>query len=89
MLNDWLKAVFPGKSVAYTLVGINVCFFLWCNLTTKKEKRWKAFENFSYSYETLKNREYLNLMMNPLVSRRVDDFVIDTGILLTLGTIFK
>jgi hypothetical protein len=85
MLKKWLSAITPGKSLAYALAGINFTFFLWCNLSTKKEKRWAAFEHFSYSIESFKNRDYINLFVSPLVSRRVDDLIFDTGILLTLG----
>lgn len=89
MLNKWLFSVFPGKSVVLSLVGINFTFWLWCNLTTKNTKRWNAFEHFSYSLESYKNRDYINLFVSPLVSRRLDDLVFDTGILLTLGKILN
>jgi len=85
MLKKWLHAIVPGRSLAYSLAGINIALFLWCNFTTKNNKRWNAFEHFSYSLESFKNRDYINLLISPLVSRRIDDLIFDTGILLTLG----
>jgi hypothetical protein len=87
MLKKWLHAITPGQSLALALAGINFTFFIWCSLTTKKEKRWDNFQNFSYSIESFKNRDYINLFVSPLVSRRVDDLIFDTGVLLTIGIV--
>jgi hypothetical protein len=85
ILRKYVLGLFPGKSVALSLAGMNLAFWFWCNASTKKEKRWDAFEKYSYSKESFKNRDYANLFLSPLVSRRVDDLIFDTGILITLG----
>jgi len=88
MLHKWLHAVIPGRSLALVLAGINCGFFLWCNLSTKPYKRWEAFKNKSFSIESYKNREYINFLLSPFLSRRIDDLAFDVGILLTLGNLF-
>lgn len=89
MLNKWCQAVFPGKSIALSLAGLNLGLWLWCNFTTNKEKRWISFESLSYSENSHKNRDYINLFASGLLSRRIDDLVFDVGVMAVLGKIFS
>ena len=83
----WYKDMFLGKklSIAKFFAIVNFAFFLYSNFRYKKENRWKALEGVSYSLENYKNRDYIPLFASILGSYRVDDLVLETGILLTIG----
>jgi len=84
---DWYKNLLLGNklSIAKFFAIVNFAFFLYTNFRYGKEKRWRALEGVSYSLENYKNKDYIPLFASILGSYRVDDFVLETGVLLTIG----
>jgi hypothetical protein len=84
---NWLKTLILGNkiSIAKFFAIVNFAFFLYTNFRYKKEKRVQAIQGVSYSLQNLKNKDYIPLFASLLGSYRLDDLVLETGILLTIG----
>jgi hypothetical protein len=84
---DWLKNLIISPRLTFTqfLAIINIGLFLYANFRYNKRKKGLALSGVSYSKESMRSREYIPLFASLLGSRRIDDVLLDTGILLTLG----
>lgn len=84
---DWFLKFLFSKKVTFCgiLAAVNVSLFLYANLRYGWENRWKAIEGVSYSLHNLKMKDYSNLLTSQLGSYRVDDLILETGILLIFG----
>jgi hypothetical protein len=84
---NWLKNSLIGKgmTIAKGLAGVNILLFLYVNLRMSKEGQFKALQGVSYSLRNFYNKDYIPLFASLLGSYRLDDLVLDSGIILTLG----
>lgn len=84
---DWAAKFILSKhlSLARIFALINLGLFVYVNLRINKEKSWIALSGVSYSFKNLKEKDYIPLLVSGLGSYRIDDLVLDTGILITLG----
>jgi hypothetical protein len=84
---NWIKSLVLGNklSIAKFFAIVNFAFFLYTNFRYKKEKRVQAIQGVSYSLSNLRNKDYIPLFASLLGSYRLDDLVLETGILLTIG----
>lgn len=64
---------------------INTFLFGYCWLAPNQKTRYEHQNNVSFSEENLRAKDFLNLLMSQLGSRRADDYVIDSVVLLTIG----
>jgi hypothetical protein len=85
-----IKALIPEKMhLAAFLAFLNVGLFLYVNLPSWKktwsEKRFEILRGVSYSVANLKNKDYIPLFASLMGSYRLDDLILETGILLTIG----
>lgn len=85
---DWLiNNILTNKlSLTKLLLGVNTAIFLYSWLKPSKQKRFEAQSGISFSPINASNRDYFSLFASLLGSRRIDDFVLDTAILATIGT---
>lgn len=84
---DWYTR-FLGSgflSISRSLAALNIALFLYANLRYRDSSRWKALQGVSYSLADFKNKDYIPLFASLLGARRIDDLVLETGILATLG----
>lgn len=81
-----MTSFFP-KSLSFSRLFalINAGLFLYVNLRLTKKGQWLGLEGVSYSVDNQEKRDYINLLASILGSRRVDDLVLETGILATVG----
>ena len=86
-LNWFIKTVVPTKSIAVFLAGVNLALFLYSNVRTTSYKRWEAIRGVSYSLNDFRKRDLIPLITSLLGSRNVEDFIFETGVLLTIGNI--
>lgn len=84
---DWFsKFLGSGNmSVSRGFALLNLGLFIYVNARISKYGQWKSLEGVSYSLHNFKNKDYTPLFLNNLGSRRVDDLILETGILATLG----
>jgi hypothetical protein len=84
---DWYKNLLLGKklSIARFLALVNFTIFLYVNFRVSDVTRYRALEGVSYSLINYKNKDYIPLFASVLGSYRIEDLIIETGILLTLG----
>jgi len=79
------KMILPyGIKITSFLALLNVGLFLYANIKSKRRNREKL-EGVSYSVQNLRNKDYIPLFVSLLGSYRLDDLVLETGILLTIG----
>lgn len=84
---DWLKGFFISKRLSFSrcLFVVNVGIFIYSNLRLSSSNKWLTIHNLAYSYEALKRREYTNLVTSQMGSARVDDFILESSVLLGIG----
>jgi hypothetical protein len=84
---DWMTKFLakPGLSIARGFALVNVALFLYVNFRLYYEKRFNAKHNTSFSILNLQNKEYIPLFASLLGSYRIDDLVLETGLLWTIG----
>lgn len=84
---DYFTSAFIKKrlSLSRILALINAGLFLYVNFRFTKGGKWLGLEGASYSVDNLEKRDYTPLMASILGSRRLDDLILETGILSTLG----
>ncbi|MFO0515284.1 MAG: hypothetical protein ACK5YA_00360 [bacterium] len=84
---DWLynKLFTNNLTIVKSLIGINAAIFLYSWLRPTEEGRYIAQSGVSFSPFDLRKREYTNLFLSLLGSRKVEDFAFDTAVLVTLG----
>lgn len=84
---DWFMKFLISKKMTFCgfLAAINVSLFIYANFRYGWESRWKAIEGVSYSLHTLKMKDYTNIFTSQLGSYRIDDLILETGILFSLG----
>jgi hypothetical protein len=84
---DWLAKFVISKHISLSriLALVNLGLFLYVNFRINREKSWIALSGVSYSFKNFKDKDYTTLFVSQLGSYRIDDFVIDTGILATIG----
>lgn len=82
-----LTRVFSSKSLSFSRLFalINAGLFLYVNFRLTKRGQWLGLEGVSYSVDNHEKRDYIPLFASLLGSRRVDDLVLETGILATIG----
>ena len=86
-MNWILRGIIPGKSMAYALAGLNITIFLYSNLRTSSKSGYEAINGVSFSMQNLKSRDYIPLVMSLLGSRRIEDVLLESGLLLTVGNL--
>jgi hypothetical protein len=84
---DWFMKFFTSKRISFSraLALLNLSLFLYANVRYGWENRWKAIEGLSYSLRNFKMKDYTTIFTSQLGSYRLDDLVLETGILATLG----
>lgn len=84
---DWYMKFITSKNISFAklLAIVNVSLFIYANFRFGWENRWKALEGVSYSYRNLLNKDYSNIFTSLMGSYKVEDFALETGILLTVG----
>lgn len=84
---NWYANLFKGKSIslARSFAIINVALFLYVNLRYNKERRWQVLDGVSWSVRSQKSKEYIPAITSLLGARRLDDMLLETGILYTIG----
>jgi hypothetical protein len=84
---DWLTSFASHRSIslARTFALINLGLFAYVNLRSSWESRFTAIDSLSHSLSNQQFKEYVSLFTSQMGSRRIDDMVIETGILWTLG----
>lgn len=84
---DYFTSIFAkkGLSLSRVLALLNAGLFIYVNLHLTKGGQWLGLEGVSYSLDNLEKRDYIPLFASLLGSRRVDDLLLETGILSTLG----
>ena len=84
---DFFTSAFAkkGLSLSRMLALLNAGLFLYVNLRLTKEGQWLGLEGVSYSMDNLVRRDYTPLLASILGSRRIDDLLLETVILATLG----
>jgi hypothetical protein len=84
---DWIaKNILTNKiPLTRAFAILNLSLFLYANVRYGWENRWKALEGVSYSLQNYQNKDYIPLFASLLGSYRVDDLLLETGILLTVG----
>lgn len=84
---NWIKTLLLGNKfgIAKFFAVVNFAFFLYTNFRYKNEKRVQAIQGVSFSRSNLRNKDYIPLFASLLGSYRLDDLVLETGILLTIG----
>lgn len=82
-----LTSVFGSKGLSFSRLFalINAGLFLYVNFRLTKGGQWLGLEGVSYSVDNHEKRDYTPLLASLLGSRRVDDLVLETGILATVG----
>jgi hypothetical protein len=85
---DWfVNTLFTNKlTITNLFLGISSSVFLYSWLQPSAEKRYYAQENVSFSATNMKQRDYINLFVSNLGSRKPEEFIFDSAILLTMGT---
>lgn len=85
---DWLINSYFSKNFTVTksLLVLNAGIFAYCWLRPTEAGRYLAQRNTSFSSENLQNRDYINMFASLVGSRKVEDFVFDSAVLLTIGT---
>jgi len=84
---DYFTSFFKSKSLSFSRLFalLNAGLFLYVNFRLTKEGKWLGLEGVSYSVDNLQKRDYIPLLASLLGSRRVDDLLLETGILATVG----
>lgn len=84
---NYFTSFFNSKSLSFSRLFalINAGLFLYVNFRLTKGGQWLGLEGVSYSVDNLEKRDYIPLLASLLGSRRVDDLVLETGILATVG----
>ena len=82
-LTDFLKSKHLSFSRLFAL--LNAGLFLYVNLRITKGGQWLGLEGVSYSLDNHERRDYIPLFASLLGSRRPEDFVLETGVLATVG----
>jgi hypothetical protein len=84
---DWFMKFFTSKRISFSrvLALVNLSLFLYANVRYGWENRWKAIEGVSYSFRNFKMKDYSTIFTSQFGSYRLDDLVLETGILATLG----
>jgi hypothetical protein len=82
-----LTSIFSSKSLSFSRLFalINAGLFLYVNFRLTKGGQWLGLEGVSYSLDNHEKRDYIPLLASSLGSRRIDDLVLETGILATIG----
>jgi hypothetical protein len=84
---DWMTS-FAGHrslSLARCFAMLNVGLFLYVNFRPTGEGRFNALHSLSHSLHNQQFKEYVNLFTSQMGARRIDDMLLETGILWTLG----
>lgn len=84
---DWLfnKLFTDHFTIVKSLLVLNAGIFLFSWLRPSEVGRYEAKSKVSFSTINMKNRDYSNLFCSMMGSRRVEDFVFDSTVLLTIG----
>lgn len=84
---DYFTSAFAKKhfSISRLLALLNAGLFLYVTLRLTIRSQWLGLEGVSYSLDNLERRDYIPLLASLLGSRRVDDLILETGVLATLG----
>jgi hypothetical protein len=68
---------------------LNVGLFLYANGTINFFKRdyvkFQKLEGLAYSLKNLRNKDYTNLLFSQLGSYKIEDLILETGVLMTIG----
>lgn len=85
---DWLigKYFSLNLGLVKTFALVNAGLFLYCWLRPTEAGRYEVQDKTSFSKHNLINRDYTNLVCSLVGSRRLDDFLFDTAVLLTIGS---
>lgn len=84
---DWYSKFLGSKhiSVARTFAVVNFAIFLYVNFRYRQDKKWLALDGISYSEAAHRQKDWIPLFVNNMGARRIDDLIIETGILAFLG----
>jgi len=84
---DWFINSLFTKNLTMTniLLAMNAGIFAYSWLNPTEEGRYVAQSNVSYSHNNLINRDYINLFASILGSRKPEDFIFDSAVLVGLG----
>jgi hypothetical protein len=82
-----LTNIFRSKNLSFSRIFalINAGLFLYVNFRLSNKGTWLGLEGVSYSLDNHQRRDYIPLLASLLGSRRVDDLILETGILATIG----
>jgi hypothetical protein len=84
-LNNLTSLGSKHLSLSRVFALLNAGLFLYVNLRLSNGGQWLGLEGVSYSVDNHEKRDYINLFSSLLGSRRVDDLVLEAGVLSTLG----
>lgn len=84
---DWLlnKVFTNNLTVTKGFLFLNFAFFGYNWLRPTESGRYKAQDNTSFSIHNLERKDYVNLFASLLGSRRIDDLIFDSAVLVTIG----
>jgi hypothetical protein len=84
---DWYSNFVFSKhlSLSRIFAAVNLGLFLYANFRYRDYNRFQALAGVSYSLNDFKRKEYTPLFGSLLGARRIDDLLLETGILATLG----
>jgi hypothetical protein len=84
---DWLTSFASHKSIsiARLFAMLNLGLFLYVNFRPSSEGRFLALHNLSHSLQNQQFKEYVSIFTSQMGARRLDDMLIETGVLWTLG----
>ncbi len=80
------KSIMPfGIKISSFLVALNVGLFCYANFKSLRSKEYLNLEGVSYSVINLKNKDYIPLFASLMGSYRIEDLILESGVLLTVG----
>jgi hypothetical protein len=84
--NDFTK-IFKSKHLSFARIFalINAGLFIFVNIRLTNKGTWLGLEGVSYSLDNHQRRDYIPLFASLLGSRRVDDLLLETATLATIG----
>jgi hypothetical protein len=84
---DWLTSFASHKSISLARIFamLNLGLFLYVNFRPTAEGRFQALHNLSHSLSNQQFKEYVSLFTSQMGARRLDDMLIEIGLLWTLG----
>jgi hypothetical protein len=85
---DWFfnSLLLNKLSLTKAFLLINTGLFAYCWLKPTEEGRYRAQNGVSFSADNLRAKDTINMLGSLLGSRRIDDFLFDSAVLLTIGS---